>query len=246
MSKFVKLAAQLDKIPHLDLGRSFDVAQLQTELDAMDPALFVPYRSKSHNTKHIAKSWHGLSLIAPGGTIHTDLTEEPYADRTDCAWTPIAEASPYIKQVITELGGEGQRARFMCMRAGGSLTWHRHATEISIEQGNIMGQLRPNWYEVIVHVPVRSTPEYSYEVIAAHDYELGDFFEAGLEVHQMNYPEGEAWAFNGTHYHNVFNRSATVDRYSIMLTADIRRKKTFDIVSKAVAAYDGPLIERSI
>lgn len=245
MSKFVKLAAQLDKIPHLKLGPEFFVPLLQAELAAIDPALFVPYRSKSHNTAHIAKSWHGLSLISPGGTVHGDLTEEPYASRTDCAWTPIAEASPYIKHVISELGGEGQRARFMCMRAGGSLTWHRHGTEISIEQGNIMGQLRPNWYEVIVHVPVRSNPEYSYEVIAAHEYELGDFAAGGMKIHQENYPEGEAWAFNGTHYHNVFNRSATEDRYSIMLTADIRMKKTFDIVSKAVEAYDGPVIERA-
>jgi hypothetical protein len=244
MSKFVELAAKLDQIPHLYLGRDFDVARLQAGLDSIDPALFVPYRSKSRHTKRIAKSWHGLSLISPGGSVHGDLTEEPYANRTDCEWTPIANSCPYIKQVITELGGEGQRARFMCMKAAGSLTWHRHGTEISIEDGNIMGQLRPNWYELIVHVPVRSNPEYSYEVIPAHAYELDDFAAGKLEIFQKNYPQGEAWAFNGTHFHNVFNRSETDDRYSIMLTMDIRMKKTFDIVSKAVASYDGPLIVR--
>jgi hypothetical protein len=244
MSKFLKLAAELDQIPHLKLGPEFVVPLLQAELNAIDPSLFVPYRSKSHNTEHIAKSWHGLSLISPAGSIDGDLTEEFYAIRTDCAWTPIAEQSPYIRHVVTELGGEGQRCRLMCMRAGGSLTWHRHGTELATENGKVVGVIRPNWYEIIVHVPIRSNPEYSYEVIAAHEYELGDFAAGQMTIHAQNYPEGEAWAFNGTHYHNVFNRSATEDRYSIMLTADIRMKKTFDIVSKAVKAYDGPRIER--
>jgi hypothetical protein len=242
MSKFVELAARLDQIPHLDLGRSFDVSRLQAELDTIDPALFVPYRSKSRHTQHIAKFWYGLSLISPGGSIHGDLTEEPYATRTDCEWTPVANSCPYIKQVITELGGVGQRVRLMCMKADGSLTWHRHGTEISMKNGIVTGQIRPNWYECIVHVPIRSNPEYSYEVIDATAYEIGDLAAGKVEIHKKNYPEGEAWSFNGTQIHNVFNRSKTEDRYSIMLTLDVRMRKTFDIVSKAVESYDGPLV----
>jgi hypothetical protein len=238
MSKFVDLAEKLSKIPHLYVG-SYDIEKLQTELASIDPALFVPFRSKSRHTEYLAKFWHGLSLVAPGGSIHGDLTEEGYAGRTDSQWTPVAEQSPYIKEVITDLGGEGQRVRLMCVRAGGSFPWHRHGTEIPL---NARG-MRPNWYEVIVHVPVKSNPQVSYEVIEASVYELSDY-SAGIEIHKRNYPEGEAWVFNAAHYHNVFNRSQTEDRYSIMLTLDIRMRKTFDIVSKAVERYEGPLLTR--
>jgi hypothetical protein len=248
MSKFLELVAKLDRIPHIYLGRDFDVARMQAEMDAIDPALFVPYRSKSRYTKHIARHWYGLSLISPKGSIHGDLTEETYACRTDCAWTPIAESCPYMKEVIRELGGEGQRVRFMCMKAGGSLAWHRHGTEIAFENGKVVGMLRPNWYELIVHVPVRSNPEYSYEVIENQSYELGDFAAGNLDIHRKNYPDGQAWAFNGVHVHNVFNRSKTEDRYSIMLTLDVRMKKTFDMASEAVERYlannEGPLLQR--
>jgi hypothetical protein len=247
MSRFVDLAAKLEGIPHLDLCKKYDANILQTELAAIDPKLFVPFQSKSRHTDHIAKFWHGLSLIAPGGSLHGDLTEEPYASRTDCAWTEVAESSPYIKEVVTELGGVGQRVRLMRMKAGGSLTWHRHGSELSMIEGPRSGQIRPNWFEVIVHVPIRSNPQVSYEVIARSVYELSDF-STGIEVHRTNYPEGEAWAFNSANFHNVFNRSPTDDRYSIMLTLDIRMRKTFDIVSQAVERYlatrEGPLSSR--
>lgn len=241
MSKFADLAAKLDTIPHLDLGKRYDADLLQAELATIDPALFVPFRSKSRNASQIARFWHGLSLVAPQGSIHDDLTEVPYDGRTGYVWTPVAESCPYIKQVVTELGGEGQRARLMRVKAGGSLTWHRHGSELSMIIG-VTGQRRPNWYELIVHVPIRTNPDFSYEVIDTQVYEMADYSAGKLEIHRKNYPQAEAWAFNGAHYHNVFNRSETEDRYAIMLTLDIRMRKTFDIVSKAVERYEGPLL----
>ncbi|MCW2201530.1 hypothetical protein M2227_003620 [Bradyrhizobium elkanii] len=240
MSKFAELVGILDKIPHLFLEKAYDATRLQNELDAIDPALFVPFRSKSRNADHIAEFWRGLSLVAPSGSLHDDLTEVPYEGRTGYVWTLVAESSPYIKQLVTELGGEGQRARLMCVKAGGSLTWHRHGSELSMIVG-AHGR-RPNWYELIVHVPIRTNPDFSYEVIDTRVYELADYSAGKLEIHRKNYPQGEAWAFNGAHYHNVFNRSETEDRYTIMLTLDIRMRKTFDIVSKAVESYEGPLL----
>jgi hypothetical protein len=54
MSKFVELTGKLDRIPHLDLAKSFDLPRLQGELDSIDPALFVPYKSisKRHRDTH--------------------------------------------------------------------------------------------------------------------------------------------------------------------------------------------------
>ncbi|BBZ94330.1 hypothetical protein BRDID11004_47670 [Bradyrhizobium diazoefficiens] len=239
MSKFAELAGKLDRIPHLWLAGTYDAPRLKAELDAIDPALFLPFRSKSRNADHIAKFWRGLSLVAPDGALHGDLTEEPYASRTNCQWTPAAESSPYIKQIVTELGGEGQRVRLMCIKAGGSLTWHRHGSEQTMMAAAI-GRNRPNWYELIVHVPIRTNPDFSYEVIDTRVYELADYSAGKLEIHRKNYPQAEAWAFNSAHYHNVFNRSVTEDRYAIMLTLDIRMRKTFDLVSRAVDRYDGP------
>lgn len=246
MSKFHDLAAKLDRIPHLDLGKRYDADLLLAELAAIDPSSFVPFRSKSRNADQIAKNWHGLSLVAPNGSIHDDLTEVPYEGRTGYIWTPIADSSPYIKQVVTELGGEGQRVRLMRVKAGGSLTWHRHGSELSMIIG-VTGQRRPNWYELIVHVPIKTNPDFSYEVIDTEVFEMADFSAGKLEIHRKNYPQADAWAFNGAHYHNVFNRSETEDRYAIMLTLDIRMRKTFEIVSKAVDRYittgEGPLMQ---
>ncbi|MGJ4945058.1 hypothetical protein ACQR1W_31145 [Bradyrhizobium sp. HKCCYLS1011] len=247
MSKFADLVTKLDKIPHLNLGEKYDADILQWELSKIDPALFVPFRSKSRHKDRIAECWHGLSLVAPHGSIHDDLTEEGYAGRTDSTWTPVADSSPYIKQVVAELGGEGQRVRLNRLGAGKSLTWHRHGTEVSMIAGvAATGQRRPNWYELIVHVPIVSSDRVSYEVIPTQVFELADFAAGGLEIHQKAYPQGEAWCFNSAHYHNVFNRSAD-DRYAIMLTLDIRMPKTFEIVSKAVERYienqEGPLID---
>ncbi len=244
MSKFADLVEKLDRIPHLDLGKEYDTNLLQSELSKIDPTMFVSFRSKSRNAQHIGKFWSGLSLVAPDGAIHDDLTEAPYQGRTGYVWTPVAEGSPYIKQVVTELGGEGQRVRLMRVKAGGSLTWHRHGSELSMIMG-VNGK-RPNWYELIVHVPIRTNTEFSYEVIETRIFELADYSAGQLQIHQKNYPAGEAWAFNGAHYHNVFNRSRTDDRYAIMLTLDIRMRKTFDIVSAAVERYlangEGPLM----
>ncbi|WP_315729791.1 aspartyl/asparaginyl beta-hydroxylase domain-containing protein [Bradyrhizobium sp. SZCCHNRI2010] len=235
----------MDGIPHLDLGKRYDANLLQWELSKIDPALFAPFRSKSRNAEHIGKFWSGLSLVAPGGSIHDDLTEVPYEGRTGYVWTPVADSSPYIKQVVTELGGEGQRVRVMRVKAGGSLTWHRHGSELSMIIG-VNGR-RPNWYELIVHVPIRTNPAFSYEVIGTKVYELADYSAGKLQIHSKSYPEGEAWAFNSAHYHNVFNRSESEDRYAIMLTLDIRMRKTFEIASKAVERYienqEGPLID---
>ncbi|TYO65538.1 hypothetical protein FXV83_16535 [Bradyrhizobium hipponense] len=246
MSKFVELARKLDSIPHLDLGRSFEVERLQAELDSIDSALFVPYRTVSRYKQLIANNWQGLSMVAPHGSIHDDLTEEFNGPPLDATWTSVAEQCPYMKQVITELGGEGQRVRLMRVMPEGRLTWHRHGNETSVENGKILGGLRPNWHELIVHVPVRTNPEFSYEVIEVPSYQLIDFMTEPLAIHRKNYPAGEAWGFNSVHVHNVFNRSKTEPRYALMLSLDIRMKKTFDIVSKAVERYiangEGPLM----
>jgi hypothetical protein len=246
MSKFVELASKLDKIPHLDLDREFEVGRLQAELDALKPSVFVPYRTKSRYKDLISESWQGVSLISPGGGLHDDLTEEFLTPRADFMFTSVADQCPYMKEVICELGGLARRARLMRVQPGGRLTWHRHGTEGSIEDGKVV-DLRPNWHELIVHVPVRSNPEFSYEVIELPSYQTIDFVMEELKIHRKNYPEGHAWAFNSVHVHNVFNRSKTQPRYALMLSLDIRMRKTFDIVSKAVERYiangEGPLIK---
>jgi hypothetical protein len=251
MSKFGDLARKLDQIPHLDLERQFDVARLQGELDSIDRALFVPYKSVSKRHREmVARSWLGVSLISPDATLHGDLSEEYEGSPPTFDWTSLADQVPYMKEVICELGGLGQRARLMRVQPGGRLAWHRHGGEVATD-GEVgrhnNASLRPNWHELIVHVPVRTNPDFSYEVAEVASYQTVDFLTEQPAVHRKNYPAGEAWAFNSVHVHNVFNRSKTEARYALMLNLDIRMKKTFDIVSKAVERYiannEGPLIK---
>lgn len=249
MSKFVDLSRQLDQIPHLDLGKKFDTDLLQAELDSIDQALFVPYRSKSKRHREmVARNWQGVSLISPDQSLHDDLTEEFYGSPPTFGWTSLADQLPYMKEVICDLGGLGQRVRLMRVQPGGQLTWHRHGNEASMDgdRGANGPHLRPNWHELIVHVPVKTNPEFSYEVMEVGSYQTVDFLTEQPAVHRQNYPAGEAWGFNSTHVHNVFNRSKTEARYALMLSLDIRMRKTFEIVSKAVDRYiangEGPLM----
>jgi hypothetical protein len=136
----------------------------------------------------------------------------------------------------------------MRIQPGGRLAWHRHGGEATIngEPGRYNAELRGNWYELIVHLPIRTPPELLYSVIDAIAYQTLDFMTEPVPVHEKHYPAGEPWGFNSVHVHNVFNRSKTEPRYSLMLLLDIRMRKTFDIVSKAVDRYiangDGPLL----
>jgi hypothetical protein len=134
------------------------------------------------------------------------------------------------------------------VQPGGRLAWHRHSGEATIngDRGRYARALRGNWYELIVHLPIRTNPDFAYSVIDAIEYHTLDFKYEPMPVHEKNYPAGEPWGFNGVHIHNVFNRSKTEARYSLMMILDIRMKKTFEIVSKAVDRYvasgDGPLL----
>ena len=247
MSKFIDLSKKLDKIPHLYLGKNYDLGRLQAELDTIDPALFVPYRTKSRYVEKMARDWHGVSFCSPGGTLHDDLSEEYYAPKTNFEYTSLTKQCPYIQEMIEDLGGAYRRARLMRVNPGGSLTWHKHSCESSIEGQWRGGELRVNWYEVIAHVPLRTNPQFSYEVIETASYQTVDFLTEPLRIHRKNYPAGEAWAFNGVHVHNVFNRSKDEPRYTMMLQLDLRTRKTFEIMSAAVERYmaneEGPLID---
>lgn len=257
MSKFVDLASKLDQIPHLDLDRQFDVERLQAELDGLDPALFVPFRSISkRHADMTARSWQGVSLIAPNGLSDSDLTEEYWSGSPINDWTAVAEQTPYMKEIITSLGGEGQRARIMRMQPQGRLAWHRHNSEPSTlgealvwRRSSDPGGLPSNWSQAVVHIPIRINPQFVYAVIDVVDYQTMDIGGEKLPVHEMNYPAGEAWVFNSTHVHNAFNRSQTEPRYSLMLTLDLRMKKSYGVIAPAVERYlanqEGPLMGKT-
>lgn len=240
MSKFHDLIAKLDRIPHLDLGMRFDACRLEAELEAIDPALFQPYRTMYTRYKDLlASSWHGVSIVSPGGTLHDDLTESQFEAVGAYKPTSVAEQSPYMMNVIRDLGGEARRVRLMRIHPLGHLAWHRHTAQGSIDGEGAIGA-RPNWNDIIVHVPIRMNPEFTYEVIDLASYQTLDFGAGDMPVHRKSYPAGEAWVFNGVNIHNVFNRSKTETRYALMMNLDIRLRRTFEIVSAAVDRYDGP------
>jgi Aspartyl/Asparaginyl beta-hydroxylase len=240
MSKFRDLVAVLDRIPHLDLQQAFDAGHLQAELAALPPEMFQPYRTvHTRYADLLAESWQGASLASPDASLHGDLTEYLYEPRV-YQWTPLAVLCPYMTEVVRSLGGEAQRVRLMRIQPGGHLAWHRHGVEGAIDGEGL--KERPNWSEVIVHVPIRTNPHFSYEVIPLASYQTADYLTERPRIHRKSYPEGDAWAFNGVNVHNVFNRSATEARYALMMDLDIRCKRTYDIVSAAVDSYDGPLM----
>ena len=237
-----RLVDSIAYIPHLDLGKEFDVEKMRAEFLNLSIDTLQPYRSSTPQIADmIAQNWHGASLFSPDGSVHGDLTENPKNYISQCKPTALAERCPYMVSIVDELGGQdaenylGTRARIMMVKPKGKLTWHSH-------QFDGVEAFRP-WITV-VHIPIFSPFEFRYSVIPIGDFRLGDHANEKMKIYTENYPVGRATMFNCVHMHNVFNDSENAARISLMLYLDLNNPKTYDIVDRAVANYTGEWIDR--
>lgn len=226
-----ELLQELYAIPHLDLGITFDANKLLKEYDALADVM-QPYRSKYAPVDEIYKrSWYGVSLFSPDGSLHGDLTEGETAVR--CKRTPILDKCPYMEEVIKFLYADECRSRIMQIKPHGQLAWHSH----------VFDNNQP-LYSLTVHVPIVMPETFRYSVINIEEYRFGDIDKNPLKVYNSKYDVGRAMLFNSIHVHNVFNDDDSTTRTSLMIYLDLRLPKVRELIEYAIWRHNDMKLEK--
>ncbi len=223
-----ELTSKVNQIPHLDLGKRFDVGMMLNEVDKIDE--FYAYQSKYPGAaKMYARNWSGVSLLSYDGNHATGMAEIETAQGIGLKKTPIGEICPYLCSIAKELSADGNRVRVMRIAPTGTLAWHSHVKKMSQPLTTIT-----------VHVPIVVPELFRWSVIDVNDYKG---VNTPVEnIHSLRYEPGSAVAFNSYHYHNVFNDDPLQYRVSLMLYSSLTAPGVRDIFQDAVNNYRGPLL----
>ena len=226
-----ELLQELYAIPHLDLGITFDANRLLGEYNALGD-IMRPYSTKYAPVDEIYKrSWFGVSLYSPDGSLYNDLTEGETA--VICKKTSALDRCPYMAEVIASLFAEDCRSRIMQIKPHGQLAWHSH----------VFDNNQP-LYSLTVHVPIVMPDTFRYSVINIEDYRFADIDKNPLKVYNSKYDVGRAMLFNSIHVHNVFNDDDTLTRTSLMIYLDLRLSKVRELIEYAVWRHNDMGLEK--
>jgi Aspartyl/Asparaginyl beta-hydroxylase len=234
-TELFEILDKLKSIPHLRLGKSFDLSRILKEYESIPDEDFHTYESTAYIDEvreTIERNWKGCSLLSSNGQTSGDLIEGPKLLKN--LITSAGKKCPYMMEVISELGDRNECvARIMKIKSGGQLSWHSHAYDYGVGKGskNLM----------TIHVPIISPPKFKYSVMSLRDNRLTDLELEKPKIYSKWYNPGEAWLFNSYHMHNVYNYDDH-DRVSLMLYLNMHNEKTYKIVSEAVKNYSGELI----
>jgi hypothetical protein len=151
--------------PFLKLPIRFDADALAAEVRALPPSAW-----SAHPTGFAGNE--AVRLVSPGGRA-TDETDGVMAP------TPALQQSPYMREVMAEIGAVWGRSRLMGLAAGGEVPRHIDTHYY----------WRTHWR---IHIPVITNP--------------GVLFTCGDETVHM--AAGECWLFDSFQWHRVENKGA--------------------------------------
>ena len=103
-----------------------------------------------------ANAWSGICLVSSQGELYSDL-HEGYSSASDTS--ELMKICPYHYEMISNLGGEGLRARIMRNAPRESLLWHSHV----LEHGQAEWQLT-------CQVPIIMPDNFEYCVVHKDDF----------------------------------------------------------------------------
>lgn len=232
--KIQELSMKLRMIPHLKLDVVNDVDKMKAEYSFISNKYgFEGYNAKEPTLKEYYKErWTGISLTSEDSNdVYKELmVRDPSNDWTDFTDTPVLDNCPYIKECITKVGGNGNRARILRVAPKSTIGWHSHFIDYEKPE-NIL----------IMQMPIIMPKEFYYYVMEFRTYKMGNF-HGKPDMHICNYPEGTSWIFNSFHYHNVFNYDETETRVTLEFHVNLAHPTTYDLVNDAVENYKGRLI----
>ncbi len=222
------LLEKVKRIPHLELGLTFDVPRMLDEVALVQR--FDPYTTRAKRVREqYALAWSGACLNSRDGDPYTEMTEEPSTAKTAPRLkTQVGEMCPYLWGISEQLGTVPlYRARIMRIAPGSTLVWHSHVQQHGQPETTLT-----------LHVPIIVPLGFEYQVMGTDSYKSGSHDP----IYSARYEPGQATIFNSYHYHNVSNPSAEY-RVSLMLYASLNDHKFRALVDTAAQLYSGPFID---
>ena len=130
----------------------------------------------------------------------------------------------FLKKICSRPG----RTRLAKLRKnGGKIWWHSHCQT---------KRYRPTEYLFgIVHVPIYSNPDVSYQVCAVENE------KNHRNIYSQKYEPGSVWIFNGWHDHRAVNYGER-DRLTLVSYCHLTDTRFRNILENAVQKYTGPRI----
>lgn len=161
------------QVPFVQLPLTFDATALAAEIDALGEHVWRPHPQGFPGNS-------ALSLIAVGGDPANDAVQGPMRP------TPHLLQLPYMRTVLTALGGVLGRTRLMRLAGEAEVSEH-----VDVDY---------YWRDHMrIHVPIRTQPEVRFHC-------------AGQVIHMG---AGECWIFDTWEKHRVLN-SGTVSRIHLV------------------------------
>lgn len=217
----------LQKIPHLDLGITYDPTKMLEEIENFD---YANYQTSYAQTKELyEKNWSGASLVSVDGSVFGDMSELKVYPNTMPKETKLAKHCPYLMQILHDIGSSKERSRIMRIAPNGNLNWHSHVLHHKQDAKRL-----------VVQIPIVVPKGFTYSVMHAKDLTL---LKKGkpFQTYDKEYKEGKAYVFNSFHPHNVFNPSNNY-RIALMTYMHIDNRVSKHILEEAIKKYKGPLI----
>ena len=172
-------------LQHL-LPISFDPARLLDDLTALSDQPRQPQPGPYHNGE-----WGGISLYSAGGSLSAAPS---FPSLHDYAFTPAAERTPYLREILSDLPLRLQVVRLLSLPPGGTIGEH-----FDFFANFQFGLVR-------LHVPIVTHPEVEF-VIAGE---------------RCRWREGEFWYGDFSQPHSVCNRS-DVTRVHMVIDCEVNR-----------------------
>jgi hypothetical protein len=217
----------LQKIPHLDLGLTYNPITMLEEVKNFN---YANYQTSYATAKELyEKNWSGASLISIDGSVFGDMSELKIYPKISPKETALASQCPYLMSILHDIGSSKERSRIMRIAPKGTLDWHSHVLHHKQDPKRL-----------VVQIPIIVPKGFTYSVMHAKD--LSSLKKGKpVKTYDKEYKEGKTYVFNSFHPHNVFNPSNEY-RITLMTYMNIDNPKSKKILEKAVENYDGPLL----
>lgn len=218
----------LKNTPYLRLNVDIDLDKLKFELSELNRVYnYAEYKSIFFGAKRkYRKAWSGISLWGSGGELYSDFSEgtPPIGETKQ---TELRRIMPYTYSIIEKIYGDSPKSRVRLMRISpkSSLIWHSHVQEHGMDES-----------ELIIQLPIELPKGFKYCVVDKDEFKWWKRFHKPKwfkSLSEFELKEGNAYYFNGYHYHNVYNPSNEY-RTTLMFYVDYNHPHIKELINNSL------------